>query len=142
MQIRRLTVGEYEAITSLWKRARLPFKPHGRDSRKSIAKEMATEPEFFLGAYEQDQLIGVAIVSSDMRKGWINRLTVDPEHRSQGVARALIAESERILKTRGVRVFCALIEADNKSSKELFRKCGYTESRDIAYFSKRDDAEA
>jgi ribosomal protein S18 acetylase RimI-like enzyme len=142
MQIRRLTVGEYEAITNLWKRARLPFKPHGRDSRKSIAKEMAAEPEFFLGAYEQDQLIGVAIVSSDMRKGWINRLAVDPEHRSQGVARALITESERILKARGVRVFCALIEADNSSSKELFEKCGYTESQDIAYFSKRDNTEA
>jgi ribosomal protein S18 acetylase RimI-like enzyme len=133
---------EYRDIINLWKRASLPFKPRGRDSRKSMSKEIAANPEFFLGAFEQDHLIGVAILSCDMRKGWINRLAVDPEYRNQGVAKALIAESERILKTRGVRIFCALIEADNISSKKLFKKCGYTEGHDITYFSKRHSEDA
>jgi ribosomal protein S18 acetylase RimI-like enzyme len=142
MQIRSLNIEEYGDIINLWKRASLPFKPRGRDSRESISKEMAANPEFFLGAFDQDHLIGVAILSCDMRKGWINRLAVDPEYRGQGVAKALIVESERILKTRGVKVFCALIEAGNLSSKELFKKCGYTEGHDIVYFSKRDNEDA
>jgi ribosomal protein S18 acetylase RimI-like enzyme len=141
MQIRRLTIDEYEAMTELWRRAGLPFRPRGRDSKESIVIEMAANPEFFLGAFDQDRLIGVVILSCDMRKGWINRLATDPEYRSQGVARALIAQSERILRTSGIRVFCALIDADNTASKELFRKCGYTEHDDIAYFSKREAEE-
>jgi ribosomal protein S18 acetylase RimI-like enzyme len=141
MQNRRLTINDYEAITELWKKAKLPFRPKGRDSREAISSEMADNPEFFLGAFERDRLIGVVIISCDIRKGWINRLVVDPEYRYRGVAKTLIAESERILRARGVRLFGVLIDADNISSKELFRKCGYVEHHDIAYFSKRDSEE-
>jgi ribosomal protein S18 acetylase RimI-like enzyme len=141
MQNRRLTINDYEAITELWKKAKLPFRPKGRDSREAIFNEMAVNPEFFLGAFERDRLIGVVIISCDIRKGWINRLAVDPKYRYRGVAKMLIAESERILRARGVRLFGVLINADNVSSKELFRKCGYVEHHDIAYFSKRDSEE-
>jgi len=34
-------------------------------------------------------------------------------------------------------MFCALIDDDNKSSKQLFKKCGYKEHRDIVYFRKK-----
>ena len=141
MQTRKLTINDYAAIAQLWKRAGLSFRPRGRDNREAIAKEMAANPDFFLGAFVQDRLIGVVIVSCDVRKGWINRLAVDPEHRSQGVARALITKSERTLRARGVRLFCALVDAGNTLSKELFKKCGYVEHHDITYFSKRDDEE-
>jgi ribosomal protein S18 acetylase RimI-like enzyme len=141
MHIQRLTINDYEAIINLWERAKLPFRPHGRDSKESISKEMNANPEFFLGVFERDRLVGVAILSCDMRKGWINRLAVDPEYRSQGVAKALIMESERILRTCGIKLFSALIDDDNTASKELFRKCGYIEHHGIAYFSKRDNEE-
>jgi ribosomal protein S18 acetylase RimI-like enzyme len=141
MRIRRLTLDDYEAIIKLWKGAKLPFKPRGRDSKESISGEMTSNPEFFLGAFDRGRLIGVVILSCDMRRGWINRLAVDPEYRGQGVATALIAKAERTLRTRGVRLFCVLIDADNTLSKELFKKCGYVEHHGITYFSKRDDEE-
>jgi ribosomal protein S18 acetylase RimI-like enzyme len=138
MQIRKLTAKDYEAMAGLWNRAKLPFRPQGRDSGESIARQMSLNPDFFLGAFEQDRLIGVAVLSCDMRKGWINRLAVAPECRRHGVARALIAESERTLGKLGINLFCALIDVDNTPSKELFKKCGYAEHNDIVYFSKRD----
>jgi ribosomal protein S18 acetylase RimI-like enzyme len=83
-------------------------------------------------------LIGTAIISCDVRKGWINRLAVDVAHRNRGIAKALISESERILRKNGMRLFCALIETPNIASQELFEKSGYVKHRDIMYFSKRD----
>jgi len=141
MNIRRLTIKDYEEMTQLWSKARLPFKPKGRDSRKSIATEMGANPEFFLGAFEGNRLVGTVILSCDMRKGWINRLAVDPDYRHRGIAKALIVESEKALRKHGVRIFCALIEDYNAASRELFKECGYVEHRDIIYFSKRDSAE-
>jgi ribosomal protein S18 acetylase RimI-like enzyme len=142
MQITKLTAKDYETMTSLWKRAKLPFRPHGRDSRESVTRQMNSNPDFFLGAFEQDQLIGVVVLSCDMRRGWINRLAVAPECRRKGVAQALIEESEKTLRKCGINLFCALIDADNAPSKELFKKCGYAEHDDIAYFSKRDTESA
>jgi predicted GNAT family acetyltransferase len=141
MEIRKLTINDYEHIIKLWTRARLPYRPKGRDSKKAIAAQMKANPEFFLGAFEDSCLVGVAVISCDMRKGWINRLAVDPDYRNCGVATALIAESEKILRKHGVRIFCALIENDNAASKELFKQCGYVEHHDIIYFSKRDSDE-
>jgi len=141
MEIRRLTISDYEEMVRLWFRAKLPFKPRGRDSKEAIAAQMAANPEFFLGTFEDNRLVGTVIISCDMRKGWINRLAVDPNCRCHGMAKALIAESEKTLRKHGIRIFCALIEDYNAASKELFKECGYVEHRDITYFSKRDSDE-
>ncbi|NIO38269.1 GNAT family N-acetyltransferase [Candidatus Bathyarchaeota archaeon] len=142
MEIRQLTIDDYKRIVGLWKKAKLPFKCKGRDSAEAIEVQMSKDSEFFLGAFEGDELVGVVIISCDQRKGWINRLSVHPEHRHKGIAKALIAESEKKLRKRGINIFCALVEDFNVASKELFKECGYTEHGDIIYFSKRDNDEA
>jgi len=142
MEIRRLRFEDYPKLVELWSKAGLPFKPKGRDSPQAIAKQIEENPDFFMGTFENGRLIGAIIASSDGRKGWINRLAVDPEYWRRGVARALIAEAEKALRQKGLKVFCALIEDSNKASKELFKKCGYVEHRDIIYFSKRESEEA
>ena len=138
MEIRRLSINDYKGIVRLWKKASLPFKPKGRDSREAVAAEMAANPDFFFGAFENDHLVGVVILSSDLRKGWINRLAVDPNFRRCGVAERLINASEEILRDHGIKLFCALIDEGNVASMSLFKKCGYVRHRDIIYFSKRD----
>jgi ribosomal protein S18 acetylase RimI-like enzyme len=141
MEIRQVKIDDYEQLLALWSKAGLPFKPKGRDSRKAMTKEMATNPEFFIGAVLDNRLVGAVVISCDLRKGWINRLAVDPAYKRRGVAKTLIDESEKILRRHGVRIFCALIENDNIVSKNLFKKCGYVEHHDITYFSKRDSEE-
>jgi ribosomal protein S18 acetylase RimI-like enzyme len=138
MQFRRLTISDYDEIVGLWSKACLPFKPEGRDSKESMVKQMAVNPDFFVGAFEDGRLVGTVVLSSDTRRGWINRLAVDPDCRRRGVAEALIGESERILRNHGVKIFCSLVEGSNKPSKALFRKCGYVEHTAISYFSKRE----
>jgi ribosomal protein S18 acetylase RimI-like enzyme len=137
MKIRSLTITDYDQIVALWKRARLPFKPSGRDRKSAVQTQMAEDPGFFIGAFEGNRLVGVVVATSDGRKGWINRLAVDPDFRRMGVAEKLIAEAEKVLHKHGLRMFCALIDDDNKVSKQLFKKCGYKEHRDIVYFRKK-----
>ena len=141
MRIRRLTIKDYDDIVELWRSASLPYKPGGRDSRVSIASEMQANPDFFIGAFEGNKLVGTVIASWDLRKGWINRLAVAPTCQRRGVAKTLIAEAEKVLKKRGARIVCALIEGYNSSSMDLFRKCGYIEDRNVIYFSKRESDE-
>jgi len=141
MEIRKLVVGDYEEMVDLWARAELSFKQKGRDSKEAIAAQMAANPQFFLGAFENNCLIGVAVLSFDLRRGWINRLAVDPKYRRHGVARALIAESEKVLRKAGACVLSVHVEDWNVASQKLFKKCGYAEHRDVIYFSKRDSDE-
>jgi predicted N-acetyltransferase YhbS len=89
MEIRTLSIVDYEDMVDLWSRAKLSFKPKGRDSKEAISKEIKSHPDFFLGAFEDGRLIGTAIISCDVRKGWINRLAVDIAYQNRGIAKGL-----------------------------------------------------
>jgi ribosomal protein S18 acetylase RimI-like enzyme len=141
MEIRRLTIDDYEELTGLWRRAGLHFKQKGRDSKEALRMQMAAKPQFFFGVFENNDLVGAVILSSDIRRGWINRLAVDPRYRRKGIAQALIAESEKVFKKEGLPVISVHVEDWNVASQKLFRKCGYAEHHDVIYFSKRDSDE-
>ncbi len=138
MKTRTLKVSDYDRIVALWQKSGLPFKPKGRDGKEAVQAQMETNPDFFIGAFEDSRLVGVVVASTDGRRGWINRLAVDSNCRRRGVAKTLIGEAEKTLRKRGVRIFCALIEVTNAGSMRLFRNCGYTVHGNIVYFSKRD----
>jgi ribosomal protein S18 acetylase RimI-like enzyme len=142
IDVRMLTVEDYEAMVELWKCAGLPFKSKGRESKSMIEKQMSAFPEFFIGAFHEDKLVGVVIGSYDGRKkGWINRLAVNPAFRQHGIAQQLIRHVEEALEKRGAAIFCALIETPNEESVRLFRKMGYAAHRDILYVTKRKSQE-
>jgi ribosomal protein S18 acetylase RimI-like enzyme len=141
MRIRALAIDDYDQMIQLWRRAGLPFRCCGRDSRRSIETQMQANPSFFLGAFEGSHLIGTVIASCDGRKGWINRLAVDPDYQRQGIAKDLVAEAEKVLQKEGIQVFSTLVFDSNEASKNLFKKCGYRELKEIKYFSKRESQE-
>jgi len=134
---RRLTAGDYDAILALWQRAGLEsIRPQGRDSRAAFAEQLA-RGQVVLGLEDAGRLVACVVITDDGRKGWINRLAVDPEHRRRGLGARLIAEAENALRARGFRIFCALIENENTASLTLFQREKYR-THDIVYVSKRD----
>jgi ribosomal protein S18 acetylase RimI-like enzyme len=138
VKVNSLTISDYDQIVALWQKAGLPFRPQGRDRKEAIQAQMEADPDFFIGAFEDNRLVGIVVASTDGRRGWINRLAVDPQFRRRQVAKTLVAEAEKILRGHGVRIFCALVDDGNIGSLELFKSCGYREHRDIVYFSKRE----
>jgi ribosomal protein S18 acetylase RimI-like enzyme len=141
MDIRLLSIADYDSIIELWKSAGLPFKPHGRDTREKMNVQLKKDADLFIGAFEENELIGVIIGTDDGRKGWINRLAISPEYTRSGVATRLIKELEDALKRRGRRIICTLVEDPNEVSFALFIKAGYVKHDDIHYLSKREDDE-
>lgn len=138
MKFRSLNIDDYDRLMALWLRAGLSIRPNGRDSRESIADEMLNNPDGFIGLFDANRLIGFALATYDGRKGWINRVAVDPDYRRQGLGGMLIEESERRLKKRGAHITTCLIEEWNEASLALVQKMGYILHRDILYLSKRD----
>jgi ribosomal protein S18 acetylase RimI-like enzyme len=135
--IRRLTIDDYDELIALWERSELSYRPGGRDSRVAMRPEMERAETFFLGMFDGDRMIGSILGNSDGRKGWINRLAIDPDYRGKGLAGILIDECEKRLYGLGLKVIAALIEGENKQSESAFSKAGYVYTDDIKYYSKR-----
>jgi len=141
-KIRRLNIANYDEIIRLWSDAGLKFKPKGRDSLSSMAKEMGLDGVAYFGYYENNQIIGTCLANYDGRRGWINRLAVHPDFRGKNVAGELIAEAEKFLKSKGAVVLAALIEDINEPSMSCFEKAGFECEKNWLYFCKRKSPEA
>ncbi len=140
--VRRLTAADYDAVIALWLRAGLTsIRPDGRDNREAFARQLA-QGQIVLGLEESGKLIGCVVATHDTRKGWINRLAVDPDYRRQGHGARLLRAAEDALREQDMTVLAALIEDWNDASLALFEKEGYRVDREVIYVSKRDSADA
>ncbi|MEZ5357965.1 MAG: GNAT family N-acetyltransferase [Candidatus Zixiibacteriota bacterium] len=137
MEIEPFRIEEYDELIALWERSGLPFDKADRDSRDKIEKQTYDDHVVILTLKDNGRMIGAVIGSSDGRKGWINRLVIEPEYRGRKLAERLLERTEEALIEMGVDYFSALIEDKNFPSMALFRRNGYDPWDDIVYFSKR-----
>jgi len=135
--IRKFRIEDYDALIALWNEAKLRYKPKGRDRRDNIESELKQSNATFLVAEKDGKLIGSIFGTHDGRKGWINRLTVSPAYRRQGIAAKLMKEVETWLYNMGIGIIACLIEDWNEMSMKVFERLGYTRHSDIIYFTKR-----
>ncbi len=135
-EIQVLVPEDYDEVLALWSRAGLPARPEGRDAPDAFRRQYEGGLQRAVGIREAGQLVAVAILSHDGRKGWINRLAVDPQVRRKGYASALVAEAEHWFQDElGLEVFSALIHTHNEPSRALFDGLGY-ETVDVVYVRK------
>ena len=137
IEIKPLTIDDYDEIIRIWSITGLPFKPKGRDKKELLALEMNNDNCAFYGMYSDSLLIGMCIANFDGRRGWINRLAIDPEFRGGNLAAKIIEICQQFLYSIGGKVICALIEDINYPSVSCFQKAGYTCENEIKYFTKR-----
>jgi len=135
--VRNFKAEDYWNLINLWDISGLPYKLKGRDSMERIVLEISCDRSRILIIEIQNQLVASVLVSHDGRKGWINRLAVDPKFRKAGLATILIHEAEEFLSSLNIDVISCLINKNNYASQELFTKEGYGQDTEILYFSKR-----
>ena len=137
VHIREYRTEDYESVLALWVGAGLPFKPVGRDRRDSIDTQVRRLNMIFLVAESEGTLVATVIATHEGRKGWINRLAVDPGFRRRGIGTRLVREAEDRLKGLGMDVLACLIEEGNDASVRTFETLGYERHPEIHYFVKK-----
>ncbi|MBN1964830.1 MAG: GNAT family N-acetyltransferase [Anaerolineae bacterium] len=133
-----LSAADYDAIRSVWEAAGLRIRPAGRDTREALAAQMTSGCVRVIGLADGARVVAVALLSTDSRRGWINRLAVHPDYQRRGLALRLIREGEAALAEMGAYIFAVHIETWNDPSLALFARAGYHHHDDIVYCSKRD----
>jgi len=135
--IREYRTGDYESVLALWAEAGLPFKSEGRDRRKIVDSQVRQPNVIFLVAESEGRLVGTVLATHDGRKGWINRLAVDPAYRRLGIGSRLVREAETRLEALDMDVLACLIEEGNDASRQTFETLGYERHPEIHYFVKK-----
>lgn len=135
-EIREAQESDYYALLDLWGRVGLPYEPYRRESPQAFQLQLKNFGDCTLVIEENGKLIGSLIGTHDGRRGWINRLAVDPSFQKQGLASRLIERIESIFRTKGIAIFCAFVNVSNAPSRATFIKNSYFEKKDVIFFRK------
>jgi ribosomal protein S18 acetylase RimI-like enzyme len=134
MRIREFKLSEYEEVMRLWEESGLVVRPG--DDIEGIKLKLERDPELFLVAEEDDEILGVIMGAWDGRRGWINHLAVKQDHQRMGIGTALVRELERRMKRKGARKVNAQIYQWNQRSIDFFKTAGYAVHEDLIMIGK------
>ena len=74
------------------------------------------------------QLAGYALTGRAGRRGYLQRLAVDPTHHRKGIGAALVLDAIRWSRRRGVHHLVVNTQVGNEPALALYRQLGFTES--------------
>jgi len=134
-QIREFRIDDYPLVLKLWKDAGLIIRP-GDDSG-GIRIKMQRDPDLFLVAQDDREIVGCVMGAWDGRRGWINHLAVRRSHQRRGVGTALVAEVEKRLIEKGAKKVNAQVYHWNTKSLEFFKAAGYEVHSDLIMIGKQ-----
>jgi ribosomal protein S18 acetylase RimI-like enzyme len=126
---------DYPAVVDLWSRSGPGVQVRRSDSADEIAKKLKRDPDLFLVAEEDNQLVGVVFAGFDGRRGMIYHLAIDHSYRRKGIARMMMAELERRLAAKGCIRSYLLIVKENHEAIRFYEDNGW-EAMDLLIYGK------
>jgi ribosomal protein S18 acetylase RimI-like enzyme len=134
VQIHEFQMNDYNAVLDLWKEACLVLRPG--DDLSGVRMKLLRDPDLFLLARLEGEIVGCVIGGWDGRRGWVYHLAVKPSHQRQGIATALLNEIEERLVEKGAKKINAQIYESNTKSLIFFKARGYEVHTDLVMVGK------
>jgi len=133
---------DYAAVYKLWSQAGPGIHLRRSDEPQEILKKVTRDPDLFLIAEAENQIIGTVLGGFDGRRGMMYHLAVAEPYRRHGVARSLMDELERRLSTKGCIRSYMLVTKDNHAAIQFYESLGWENMEDLyAYAKDLDDSQ-
>ncbi|MEZ3454577.1 MAG: GNAT family N-acetyltransferase [Oscillospiraceae bacterium] len=136
MQIRKMTIDDYEAVYGLWLSCKSMGLNTVDDSRDGIEKFLRRNPDTCFVAEYEDKIVGAIIAGSDGRRGYIYHTAVSPEQRRQGIASKLVEAVMSALEEIGIAKAALVVFDRNVDGNAFWEKSGFTVREDLVYRNK------
>lgn len=127
---------DYQQIHDLWTSIERGVHVGRSDTPEEIEKKLRRDPDLFLVAECDDEIIGSVIGGYDGRRGLLYHLAVSEPFRSQGIGSRLMHEVESKLRDKGCLKCYLLVTEDNAEVEPYYRSRGWQPMEDIRLFGK------
>lgn len=136
MNIRKMTVNDYNEVYTLWLNTPNMGLNNLDDSQYGIKKFLDRNPETCFIAEEDNSIIGVIISGHDGRRGFIYHVTVSAEKRNKGIASNLLDTVLVALKNEGINKVALVVFNKNLLGNSFWEKRGFSTREDLSYRNK------
>jgi ribosomal protein S18 acetylase RimI-like enzyme len=140
IQIREMTISDYEAIYVLWQNSE-GIGLSDADSKEGIKRFLTRNPSLSFVAFDREQLIGAALCGHDGRRGYIHHLAVANSHRKKGIGKSLVGRCMYALMRIGIAKCHLFVFDDNQEAIKFWSKVGWTERVELMLMSQHLEGE-
>ncbi|MCA9505480.1 MAG: GNAT family acetyltransferase [Spirochaetaceae bacterium] len=124
LRVRSYAHHDEDAVVRLWQTV-FADDPPWNAPREMIRRKLEVQPDLFLVATLDAELVGTVVAGFDGVRGWIHHLAVTPTARRRGVASALMAEAEARLRALGCPKLNLQVRAGNRDAEAFYAALGF-----------------
>lgn len=136
MEIRKMTIDDYEKVYDLWMACVGMGLNNLDDSPAGIEKFLLRNPDTCFVAEMKDAVVGVIMAGNDGRRGFIYHTAVHPEHRRKGIAERLVDRAMKELANLGIHKVALVVFEKNEGGNMFWERQGFTVRKDLVYRNK------
>jgi len=136
MEIRKMTISDYEKVYELWTNTAGVGIRSLDDSREGIAKFLERNPNTNFIAIIDDAIIGVTLSGNDGRRGYIYHTAVDIKYRGNGIGKSLVNKALEALEKEGINKVALVVFKNNDIGNTFWDSIGFEERVDLNYRNK------
>jgi ribosomal protein S18 acetylase RimI-like enzyme len=118
-------------VTQLWRRAGLVRE--WNDPAGDIALARKDSNSTILLGRDSGALVASVLVGHDGHRGWVYYVSVDPDHRSKGYGRDIMAAAEDWLRARGIAKLQLMVRGDNAKVHAFYESLGYYDQKRVTF---------
>jgi ribosomal protein S18 acetylase RimI-like enzyme len=126
---------DYHRVIDLWEHAGPGIHVRRSDEAEEIKKKIERDPDLFLIAEMDGQVIGTVMGGFDGRRGMVYHLAVDQSYRQKGIGRLLMNELEKRMAHKGCIRSYLLVTRDNPEAIHFYETTGW-EQMDLLIYGK------
>lgn len=133
MQIRNMTIADYDKVYALWLSCKGLGLNSVDDSREGIERFLKRNPQTCFVAEQEGEIVGVIIAGNDGRRGYIYHTAVDPNQRKSGIGKKLVEAALGALRECGITKVALVVFERNETGNGFWERMGFIERDDLVY---------
>ena len=133
MQIRKMTIQDYEKVYELWMSCKNMGFNDIDDSKEGISRFLERNPNTSFVALENENLVGIILGGHDGRRGYIYHLSVNENYRKNGIGSELVKNCLESFTQEKISKVALLVFKYNEVGNSFWEKQGFVLREDINY---------
>ena len=133
MQIRKMTIQDYEKVYELWMSCKNMGFNDIDDSKEGIARFLERNPNTSFVGLENENLVGIILGGHDGRRGYIYHLSVNENFRKNGIGSSLVKNCLEAFKQEKISKVALLVFKYNEAGNSFWENQGFVLREDINY---------
>ena len=136
MNIRKMTIDDYQKVYSLWMSCTGMGLNSLDDSKEGIQKFLKRNPKTSFVAEDKAEIFGAIMAGNDGRRGYIYHTAVKPEFQGKGTGTALVNTAMKALEGCEINKVALVVFDRNQTGNAFWEKQGFSARNDLVYRNK------